>query len=566
MIENKLKKPFIYSKACYNDLHFKISPHLAELPLSNIMIFKIFSKKNPQTSYKNEVLSGLTVALALVPEAVAFAFVAGVEPLVGLYAAFLVGLIASIAGGRPGMISGATGALAVVMVSLVKEHGVEYLFATVVLMGILQIAAGILRLGKFIRMVPRSVMLGFVNGLAIVIFLAQLGQFGDAGKEGWLTGTSFEGSVIDIGWMTGIDLYLMLGLVALTMAIIHFLPRLTKAIPSSLAAIIIVSVIVIALNLDTKVVGDVASIQGSFPSFHLPGVELSWQTLWIILPYSIILAAIGLIESLLTLQLIDEMTETRGKGNRECIGQGMANTVTGFFGGMGGCAMIGQSMININSGGRGRMSGIIAALALLCFILFASSLIERIPLAALVGVMFIVVIGTFEWSSFRIMKRIPKEEALVLVTVSAVTVFTDLAIAVIVGVIMTALIFAWKHAKEIHVTKENDQHGSDYYTVHGPLFFGSVQKFLDQFTPKTDNNDVIIDFKNSRVCDHSALKAIDSLAKRYNRNDKKLHLLHLSQDCQRLLQPAIDMIEVNIVEDPDYFVAIDNPVRHGLKK
>ena len=564
MIENKLKKPFIYSKACYNTNHFKFSPYYAGTSISNTMIFKLFSKKNPQSSYKNEILSGLTVALALVPEAVAFAFVAGVEPLVGLYAAFLVGLIASVAGGRPGMISGATGALAVVMVSLVKDHGVEYLFATVVLMGIIQISAGIFRLGKFIRMVPRSVMLGFVNGLAIVIFLAQLGQFGEAGKEGWLTGTSFEGSVIDVGWMSGIDLYLMLGLVALTMAIIHFLPRFTKAIPSSLAAILIVSAIVIALNLDTKVVGDVASIKGGFPSFHLPGVELSWQTFWIILPYSLILAAIGLIESLLTLQLIDEMTETRGKGNRECIGQGLANTVTGFFGGMGGCAMIGQSMININSGGRGRMSGIVAALALLCFILFASGLIERIPLAALVGVMFIVVIGTFEWSSFRIMKRIPKEEALVLITVSAVTVFTDLAIAVIVGVIMTALIFAWKHAKEIHVNKENDKHNSDYYTVRGPLFFGSVQNFLDQFTPQTDNNDVIIDFKNSRVCDHSALKAIDSLAKRYSRNGKKLHLLHLSQDCQRLLQPAIDMIEVNIVEDPDYFVAIDNPSRHGL--
>ena len=535
------------------------------------MIFKLFSKKNPEQSYKNEILSGLTVALALVPEAVAFAFVAGVEPLVGLYAAFMVGLIASIAGGRPGMISGATGALAVVMVSLVAEHGVEYLFATVVLMGIIQISAGFLRLGKFIRMVPRSVMLGFVNGLAIVIFLAQLGQFGETvpageiAQPGWLSGTSFEGSVIDVNWMTGTDLYMMLGLVALTMAIIHFLPRLTKAIPSSLAAIIFVSVIVIIFNLDTKVVGDVASIAGSLPSPHIPSVPFNLETFWIILPYSIILAAIGLIESLLTLQLIDEMTETRGKGNRECIGQGLANTVTGFFGGMGGCAMIGQSMININSGGRGRMSGIIAALALLSFILFASSLIEKIPLAALVGVMFIVVIGTFEWSSFRIMKRIPREEALVLVTVSAVTVFTDLAIAVVVGVIMTALIFAWKHAKEVHVTKEQDKHGSDYYSVRGPIFFGSVQNFLDQFSPQSDNDDVIIDFKDSRVCDHSALKAIDSLAKRYSRNGKKLHLLHLSADCRRLLQPAQDMIEVNVVEDPNYFVAIDSLSRHGLE-
>lgn len=526
------------------------------------MIFKLIS--NQTQSVKNELLSGFTVALALVPEAVAFAFVAGVDPLVGLYAAFLVGLIASCTGGRPGMISGATGALAVVMVSLVKDHGVEYLFATVVLMGIIQISAGVFRLGKFIRMVPRSVMLGFVNGLAIVIFLAQLGQFGEAGGTGWLQGTSFEGSVIDVAWMSGSALYMMLSLVILTMTIIYFLPKVTKIIPSSLAAIIIVSMLVISLGLDTKVVGDVASIAGGFPKLHIPLVPFNLETFWIILPYAFILAAIGLIESLLTLQLIDEMTETRGKGNQECIGQGLANTVTGFFGGMGGCAMIGQSMININSGGRSRLSGIVAALSLLCFILFASSWIEKIPLAALVGVMFIVVIGTFEWSSFRIMKRIPPEEAIVLVTVSAVTVFTDLAIAVVVGVIMTALIFAWKHAKEIHVTKEQDQYGSDYYSVVGPLFFGSVQQFLDQFTPRSDNDNVIIDFKDSRVCDHSALKAIDSLAKRYRKNGKKLHLLHLSADCQRLLKPAQDMIEVNVVEDPNYFVAIDNPERHGL--
>lgn len=526
------------------------------------MFFRL--KASPNVSVKNDVLSGLTVALALVPEAVAFAFVAGVDPLVGLYAAFMVGLIASLAGGRPGMISGATGALAVVMVALVADHGVEYLFATVVLMGLLQILAGVFRLGKFIRMVPRSVMLGFVNGLAIVIFLAQLSQFGDAETPGWAAGTLFEGSVIDVGWMTGSALYMMLGLVAVTMAIIKYLPLLTKAIPSSLAAIVIVSALVILLGLDTKVVGDVASIKGGFPTLHIPSVPFNLETFMIILPYSLILAAIGLIESLLTLQLIDELTETRGKGNRECVGQGLANTVTGFFGGMGGCAMIGQSMININSGGRGRLSGVVAALALLCFILFASSWIERIPLAALVGVMFIVVIGTFEWSSFRIMKRIPREEAFVLATVSAVTVFTDLAVAVVVGVIMTALIFAWKHAKEIHVVKQADQHGSDYYSVQGPLFFGSVQTFLDQFTPSGDNDAVIIDFKDSRVCDHSALKAIDSLANRYKRSGKKVHLLHLSADCRRLLKPAEDMIEVNVVEDPNYFVAIDNPNRHGL--
>ncbi|MCL4160391.1 UNVERIFIED_CONTAM: hypothetical protein GTU68_045469 [Idotea baltica] len=386
---------------------------------------------------KNDLLSGLTVALALVPEAVAFAFVAGVDPLVGLYAAFMVGLITACIGGRPGMISGATGALAVVMVSLVAEHGVEYLFATVVLMGLLQITAGVLKLGKFIRMVPHSVMLGFVNGLAIVIFLAQLGQFGT------------PGSTIDVAWLSGMQLYLLLGLIFATMVIIHFLPRFTRAIPSSLAAIIVVSLVVVGLNLDTRVVGDVASIAGGFPTFHIPSVPFSLETLKIILPYSIILAAIGLIESLLTLRLVDEITESRGRGNKECVGQGIANTVTGFFGGMGGCAMIGQSMINVNSGGRGRLSGISAALFLLLFILVASPLIEQIPLAALIGVMFIVVIGTFEWSSFRIIHKIPRGDALVLVTVSAVTVATDLAVAVIVGVIISALVFAWQHAKRI---------------------------------------------------------------------------------------------------------------------
>ena len=346
-------------------------------------------------SAKNDVLSGLTVALALVPEAIAFAFVAGVEPLVGLYAAFMVGLITACIGWRPGMISGATGALAVVMVALVADLGVEYLFATVVLMGLLQITAGALRLGKFIRMVPYPVMLGFVNGLAIVIFLAQLSQFGEPGEPGWLHGTRLEGNILDVAWMSGYALYKLLGLIALTMAIIHFLPRFTKAITSSLAAIVVVSLLVMGLDLDTRVVGDVASIAGGLPSFHLPLVHLNLETLTIIFPYAVILAAIGLIESLLTLRLVDEITETRGRGNKECVGQGVANTVTGLFGGMGGCAMIGQSMINVNSGGRGRLSGISAAQFLLAFILFASPLIEQIPLAALIGVMFIVVIGTF---------------------------------------------------------------------------------------------------------------------------------------------------------------------------
>ncbi len=500
---------------------------------------------NRTVSLKDDVLSGLTVALALVPEAVAFAFVAGVHPLVGLYAAFMVGLITAAIGGRPGMISGATGALAVVMVELVASHGVEYLFAAVVLMGLIQIIAGLLRLGKFIRMVPYPVMLGFVNGLAIVIFLAQLKQFQVPDGEGGMT------------WMSGTPLLIFLGLIALTMAIIHFLPRFTRIIPSSLAAIIVVSGLVIALDLDTRTVGDLASIAGGLPEFHIPAVPLNLETLWIILPYSLIFAAIGLIESLLTLTLIDDITNTRGRGNRECIGQGVANTVTGFFGGMGGCAMIGQSMINVNSGGRGRMSGISAALFLLAFILFASGLIEMIPLAVLIGVMFIVVIGTFEWSSFRILGRVPRADAFVLILVSAVTVATDLAVAVVVGVIVSALVFAWQHARNIHVEISTDEKGRKSYLLRGPLFFSSVHNFMNLFDVDNDPDEVVIDFRYSRVYDHSGLEAIDNLAERYTRAGKKLHLRHLSEDCRRLLETAGDLVEVNLIEDPRYWVADD---------
>ncbi len=493
-----------------------------------------------QSCPKNDVLSGLTVALALVPEAVAFAFVAGVEPLVGLYAAFLVGLIAAVAGGRPGMISGATGALAVVMVSLVATHGVEYLFATVVLMGIIQVGVGLLKLGKFIRMVPHPVMLGFVNGLAIVIFLAQLNNFQSDGQ-----------------WLQNEQLWTMLGLVVLTMAIIKYLPHLTKAIPSSLAAIVTVSAVVIGFGMDSRTVGDMASIAGGLPQFHLPMVPFNLDTLKIILPYAIILAAIGLIESLLTLSLIDEITETHGKGNRECIGQGSANIVTGFFGGMGGCAMIGQSMININSGGRGRLSGISAALFLLIFILFASDLIEMIPLAALTGVMFMVVIGTFEWSSFRIIGKIPRSDAFVLILVSGVTVATDLAIAVIVGIIVSALVFAWEHAKQIYTITSVDKLGSKIYELHGALFFASVKNFQDLFDPKNDPDDVVVEFQHSRVMDHSAIEAIDNLAERYLNANKRLHLRHLSPECRELLHKAGDLVEVNVIEDPKYHVADD---------
>jgi SulP family sulfate permease len=449
-------------------------------------------------SIKNDTLSGLTVALALVPEAIAFAFVAGVHPLTGLYAAFMVGLITAVMGGRPGMISGATGALAVVMVALVAEAerkygsgmGAQYLFASVVLMGIIQITAGWFRLGKFIRIVPTPVMMGFVNGLAIVIFLAQIPQLQEAtpaGKWGWTEGQ----------WLKDQALWVMLGLITTTMAITHFLPRITKMIPSALAGILVVSLLVIGLDLDTKKVGDLASIAGGLPEFSIPNIPLNLETLLFILPFSIIFAAIGLIESLLTITVVDEMTSTRGDGNKECVAQGTANIATGFFGGMGGCAMIGQSMINVNSGGRGRWSGISAALFLLIFILFASSLIEQIPIAALTGVMFMVVIGTFEWSSLRIMKKIPKQDAFIIILVSCVTVMTDLAIAVVVGVIVAALVFAWEHAKHITVEILTGEKGETIYNINGPLFFGSVSSFKDIFNPKSDHDVVIIDFKNS---------------------------------------------------------------------
>lgn len=496
-------------------------------------------------SPRTEILSGLTVALALVPEAVAFAFVAGVHPLVGLYAAFMVGLITAVIGGRPGMISGATGALAVVMVSLVAEHGVEYLFATVVLMGILQITAGVLKLGKFIRMVPHPVMLGFVNGLAIVIFLAQLSQFKITGPDGSLQ------------WMAGEPLAVMLGLVILAMAIIQFLPRVTKAFPAPLAAILTVTGLVLLLGLDTRTVGDMTSISGSLPSFHLPVVPLNLETLQIIFPYALILAAIGLIESLLTLTLVDELTETRGRASQECIGQGVANTVTGLFGGMGGCAMIGQSMINIKSGGRSRLSGITAAAFLLFFILYGSSLIEMIPLAALVGVMFMVVIGTFEWTSFQIIGKIPRSDAFVLVLVSGVTVVTDLAVAVVVGVIVSALVFSWKSAKRITAHSYQIDGSTKVYELSGPLFFGSITSFRDLFDPRNDSDDVVVDFKDSRVWDHSGLQAIDSLAERYANHGKRLHLKHLSADCAHLLRKADSLVEVNVIEDPHYGLVVD---------
>ena len=511
------------------------------------------------------MLSGLTVALALVPEAIAFAFVAKVDPLVGLYAAFIVGLITSVFGGRSGMISGATGAMAVAMVGLVTVYGVEYLFAAVLLTGLIQITAGIFHMGKFIRLVPYPVMLGFVNGLAIVIFLAQLGQFKRPISEG---GHAAEGghSAIDVlfngNWMQGTDMQLMLGLTLLTMAIIWVFPKIPKigtVLPASLVSIVSVSLLVIGLDLDTKTVGDLASISGGLPEFHIPQVPMEWGTLGIIFPVALTLAAIGLIESLLTLTLIDEMTETRGRTSQECVGQGLANTTCGLFGAMGGCAMIGQSMINIKSGGRGRLSGITAAIALLGFILFTSTWIEMIPLAALTGLMMMVVIATFAWTSIRIINKIPKEDAFVIFLVTAVTVAHDLALAVVTGVIVSALVYAWKSANKFWVTVwHNEDDGNKVYKLHGPLFFGSISKFRDEVDPCNDDEEnIVIDFSRTRVWDHSALEAIDAMAVKYQEAGKKLHLVHLSPDCRLLLKNAKDLVEVNLIEDPHYGVLVD---------
>lgn len=503
----------------------------------------LITEKYSLQEVKLNVLSGLTVALAMVPEAIAFALIAHVSPLTGLYAAVIVGFVTSAFGGRPGMISGAAGALAVVMVALVVQHGAEYLFATVVMMGLLQILFAAAKLGKFIRMVPHPVMLGFVNGLAIVIFLAQFNHFKIAAEDGSQV------------WMSGSPLYLMLGLTAITIAIIYLLPKVTKAIPSTLAAIIAVSMAVMFFNIDTKTVGDLGSIAGGLPDFHLPQVPLNFDTFRIVFPYALILAAVGLIETLLTLNLIDDMTDTRGKPNRESLAQGVANVVTGFFGGMGGCAMIGQSMINVNNGALKRLSGITAALFLLSFILFASRWIEMIPLAALIGVMFVVAEKTFEWGSFRLFGKIPKHDLLVIVLVAGITVIADLAVAVIAGVIFSALVFAWNHAKQIHATTRINESNWKVYELNGSLFFASTAAFQNLFTPNDDPQDVAIDFKNSKVVDHSALAAIDALAERYQSLGKQLHLKHLSPDCLELLDKAKGMIEVNVLEDPRYHIA-----------
>lgn len=493
-------------------------------------------------NYKTEILSGLTVALALVPEAVAFALIAGLSPLTGLYAAFVMGLVTSILGGRPGMISGATGAVAIVIVVLAKSHGVEYIFATVVLAGIFQVLAGVLKLGKLMRLVPHPVIFGFVNGLAIIIFMSQIDQFKDISGD----------------WLTGSTLYILLGLVLITMAIIWGLPKLTKAVPASLTAILVVFGIVALFGIDTKTVGDIASIEGGFPPFHIPNIPFDFETLMIILPYAAIVAGVGLIESLLTLNIIDEITETRGNGNREAIAQGTANILSGVFSGMGGCAMIGQSLINVSAGARARLSGIFASIMLLVFIMFGSSLIERLPMAALTGLMIMVAIGTFEWASLRTFNRMPKSDIFVMVIVTLVTVFVhNLALAVLVGVIVSTLVFAWDNAKRIRARKRIDENGVKHYEIYGPLFFGSVTTFNEKFDVLNDPDEVIIDFEESRVVDMSAIEALNKISERYMKVGKKIQLKHLSKDCLVLLKNAEEIIDVNILEDPTYKIVVD---------
>jgi SulP family sulfate permease len=504
-------------------------------------IFNLFDLKQ-KVDYKTEVLSGLTVALALVPEAVAFALIAGLSPLTGLYAAFVMGLITSVLGGRPGMISGATGAVAVVIVSLAKSHGVEYVFATVVLAGIIQVSAGFLRLGKLMRLVPHPVIFGFVNGLAIIIFMSQLDQFKNS-----------EGN-----WLSGTPLYILLVLVLITMFIIWGLPKVSKAIPASLVAILSIFGLVVFFGIDTKTVGDIASIKGGFPPFHIPEVPLEFQTLQIIFPYALIVAGVGLIESLLTLNIVDEITETRGRGNKEAVAQGLANMLSGVFSGMGGCAMIGQSLINISNGARARLSGIVAAIMLLVFIMFGANLIEKLPMAALTGLMIMVSIGTFEWASIRTVNRMPKSDIFVMVMVTLVTVFLhNLALAVILGVIISALVFAWDNAKRIRARKYIDENGVKHYEIYGPLFFGSVTAFNEKFDIMNDPSEIIIDFQESRVVDMSAIEALNKITERYLKVGKKVHLKHLSKDCRQLLKNAESIIEVNVLEDPTYKVLVD---------
>ncbi|SDR67396.1 sulfate permease, SulP family [Gillisia sp. Hel1_33_143] len=501
-----------------------------------------FSQK---VNYKTEVLAGLTVAMTMIPESLSFAILAGFPPLMGLYASFIAGLVTAIFGGRPGMISGGAGATVIVLIALMNSDGLEYVLAAVALAGVFQLLIGIFKLGKFIRLVPHPVMFGFVNGLAIIIFMSQLEQFK----------TVVNG---DVTWLSGTALYIMAGLVALTIAIVVLLPKITKAVPSSLVAIIVVFVLVYFLGIDTKTVKDIASVSGGFPPFHIPNIPLNWETLKLIAPYSMIMAAVGLTEGLLTLNLVDEITETKGNGNRECIAQGGSNILNGFFFGMGGCPMIAQTLVNLSAGSRARLSGIIASLTILVIILFGAPVIEKLPMAALVGVMIMVAIGTFEWVSLKIFNKVPKKDIFLVIIVAAITVILhNLALAVLVGVILSALFFAWESAKRIRARKFIDKDGVKHYEIYGPLFFASTTNFAEKFDVADDPDVIIIDFKDSRVSDMSAIEALNVLTQRYQKVGKKVHLRHLSKDCRRLLSNANDIIDVNILEDPTYKVVVD---------
>lgn len=505
---------------------------------------RLFDFSQP-VNYRKELLAGLTVAMTMMPESLSFAILAGFPPLAGLYAAFIMGLVTAVLGGRPGLISGGAGATVIVLIALMRSHGIDYVFAAVALAGVIQVIIGLFKLGKFIRLVPQPVMYGFVNGLAIIIFMAQLEQFK----------TNVGGH---LSWLTGASLYIMLGLVVLTIGIVVLLPRFTKAIPPSLVAIIVVSVVVMGFGIHTKTVGDIAAVSGGFPPFHIPSVPFKFATISIIFPYALIMAGVGLTEGLLTLNLVDEMTATRGNGNRECIAQGSANILNGFFSGMGGCPMIAQTLVNLSAGARARLSGIVASVTILAIILFGAPLIERLPMAALTGVMIMVAIGTFEWLSFRVINKMPRQDIFIGILVALITVWLhNLALAVLTGVIISALVFAWDSAKRIRARKYIDVAGVKHYEIYGPLFFGSVTAFNEKFDVANDPGEVIIDFKDSRVADMSGIDALNKLTEKYQLAGKKLHLRHLSPDCRVLLKNAIDLIDVNILEDPEYHVATE---------
>nr|WP_294858570.1 SulP family inorganic anion transporter [uncultured Fluviicola sp.] len=502
--------------------------------------FNLFDFKQ-SVNYKTEILAGLTVAMTMIPESLSFALLAGFPPLVGLYGAFIMGLFTAIFGGRPGLISGGAGATVIVLIALMQSHGLEYVFAAVALAGVFQILVGLFKLAKFIRLVPQSVMYGFVNGLAIVIFLAQVSQFRTSGPHA--------------GWLTGFSLYIMLGLVALTIGLVILVPKITKTVPASLLAIIVVFGLVYFLGIDTKTVSDIASVQGGLPPFHIPLVPMEWNTLWIIAPYAAIMAGVGLTEGLLTLNLVDEMTQTKGNGNRESIAQGGANILNGFFFGMGGCPMIAQTLVNLSAGARARLSGIVSALTILVIVLFGAPVIGELPVAALTGVMIMVAIGTFEWTSLRIFGRMPKADIFIMLIVTLITVFMhNLALAVLIGVVISALVFAWENAKRIRARKFTDDLGVKHYEIFGPLFFGSVSAFNEKFDVANDPLEVVIDFSESRVADMSAIEALNSLTERYQKLGKTLRLHHLSADCRKLLINADKLIEINVTEDPTYQV------------